>query len=389
MHAASLNSYPVSKRGVHVLLYYLIFSIGLLPACIFALKRPYYNWDMLPYMAIALRIDNPQIHTVHNMTYKSAKENIPAREYGFLISSDYRKRMAESPASFHRQLPFYIVKPLYIGLVYLFYKSGISLPVSTVLPSVVAYFLIGLLLLHWLAKYLKPFFAIAGGLLIMYSTYMMSAARISSPDCLSAFFLLAAIYFIIQTPSLKFMFLFFILAILTRIDNIVTAFTIISFLAFGRTWEKEILIKHYFLMISVMIACYFGITFLATPFNWNVFYYPTFATSLDLSKKIHSTFPLREYFSLMYSKAITAVVFSHITTFIFIVLLIFVPWRGHVRKFTFDQLFALLLVSTIIVRFILFPDLSDRFYTAFYLTILMLLVRKISQNEYTLNKPHA
>jgi len=370
----------VSNNTINICLIYIVYFFCLLPVGILAFRKPYYNWDMLPYMAIIIKMDHSDINLIHKITYKSAKENIPSKEYGFLIASsnEYRRKMAESPTDFYQQLPFYIVKPLYTGLIYLFYKAGFSLPKSTVLPSIMAYLMIGLLLFYWLTKYLKLLFAFAGGLLLMFSIYMVSIARESTPDCLSALLMFSAVYFIIEKPSVKLMFLFFLLSIFTRIDNIITCFIILSFLAFSDKWEKHIPIKQYFLMLFIMTACYFSITFATTTFGWNIFYYPTFVTSFDLAYKFHTTFPFREYLALMYSKAITAMVLSHLTTFLFLVLLILIPWPGQFRKFGFDQLFSLLLVLIILVRFILFPDLSDRFYIAFYLIIFIFLVRKIS-----------
>jgi hypothetical protein len=373
-----LNS--ASDKKIILPLVYIIYFFCLLPTCIFAFKKPYYNWDMLPYMAIVIKMEHSDINLIHKITYSSAKEGIPSKEYGFLVSdlSQYRKKMASSPVDFYQQLPFYVIKPLYTGLIYLFYKANFSLPASTVLPSIMAYLLIGLLLFYWLSKYFKLLFAFSGGLLLMFSIFMVSIARESTPDCLSAFLMFTAMYFIIEKPSVKLMFLFFLLAIFTRIDNIITCFFILSFLAFSDRWEKRISFKQYFLMLIIMTAIYFSIASIATGYGWNIFYYPTFASSFDLSYKFHTTFLLKEYFALMYSKAITAIVFSHLSTFLFVVLLILMPWPDRFRKFGFDQLFSLLLVLIISVRFILFPDLSDRFYISFYLVIIIILVRRIS-----------
>jgi len=112
-----------SHKRIIMPLIYLIYFFCLLPVGIFAFKKPHYNWDMLPYMAIVIKMEHSDINVIHKITYNSAKENIPSQEYGLLIpdSSQYKTKMAESPADFYQQLPFYVVKPLY-HLVSFFFK---------------------------------------------------------------------------------------------------------------------------------------------------------------------------------------------------------------------------------------------------------------------------
>ncbi len=359
-----------------LLLFVYAFFIFLI--CLFAFRKPVYNWDMLAYMAIVIKIDqHKDINQIHKITYDIARKDIPSTEYGYLITSAYREKMAASPADFYAQLPFYAVKPLYIGMIYLFYKAGFPLPVSTVFPSVLAYFLIGLLLFYWLKKYTKPFFAFIAGLLIMYSPFMVNIARISTPDSLSAFLLFTAFYFIIEKPSIKRMFLFFILAIFTRLDNIITCFFILSFLLFSNKWQKRIRGYQYVLMLFLCVVCYFGITLITVhPFGWNILYYPTFVRYYNLPHQLDAVSPLKAYFALLYSQALTAIVFHDFTLFTLLVLLIVSPFSELFHSLKFDQLFSLLLISIILVRFILYPDLADRFYISFYLCILVLLTKK-------------
>jgi len=181
-----------SPAQLNVLVFILYF-ICLIPACLFAFKKPQYNWDMLPYMASVIKIDHSNIDSIHTLTYQSAKENIPSDKYESLINTNaYSKKMAKSAIEFNDQLPFYIIKPLYIGCIYLFYKAGFSLPKSTVLPSILFYLLSCLLLFLWVSKYLKLSITFFVSLLTSYSFFMIYIAMISSPDFLSAFLLFAS-----------------------------------------------------------------------------------------------------------------------------------------------------------------------------------------------------
>jgi len=366
---------PVFTKGILLLLS----ALCLLPACIFAFRRPAYNWDMLAYMAIVLKTDHPDwdLNHIHEHTYQIARQKIPATEYGYLIQSTYREKMVKDPSAFYEQLPFYAIKPLYLGMIYLLYKAGITLPVATLLPSILAYFCIGLLLFHWLGRYMNPLLALISSLLIMYATFMVFVARISTPDAVSSLWLLAAFYFILEKPSIAFMFLFFLLSVFTRLDNVVTCLIILSFLFFTRKWQKELVLWQYALMVITLVVCYFVITSITVaPLGWNLLYYPAFVHYLDLSHRHLALFSFSEYAALLYSQAITAVVYHHFTLFVFLTLLVVTPLFLKNQGQRFDQWFSVLLIFIILTRFVLYPDLADRFYISFYLCILILFAKK-------------
>jgi len=371
-NASNLNEFSILKVLLH-----FSYAIFLFFICLFAYRKPVYNWDMLAYMAIVIKMDHHDINQIHKITYSTAKINIPSVEYGYLITSPYREKMADSPSDFYAQLPFYAVKPLYIGMVYLFYKAGCPLTISTVLPSIFGYFLVGLLLFHWLKKYCKLFFAFIYGVLIMYSPFIVNIARISTPDGLSTFLLFTAFYFIVEKPSIIWMSLFFILAVFVRLDNIITCFFILSFLLYSDKWQKSVSVYQYILILLLLIISYFSITLITIrPFGWNILYYPTFVQYYNLSHQFHVASPLKAYLALLYSQAITAVVFHNFTLFTLLVLVIVSPFSVTFHNLKFDQLFSLLLISIIVGRFILYPDLADRFYISFYLCILVSLIKK-------------
>jgi hypothetical protein len=374
------NTQAFLNKKIFSILLYFLFLACLLPIAIFSFKNPANNWDMLGYMAIIIRMDGTKdIKEVHRIVYKNASDNIPQRDFQKLVdTSGPRARFAADPHYFEKVLPIYIVKPLYTWLVYLSYKAGLNLPAATVFPSLIAYFLIGLLLFHWLNKYLKPVIAFLTALLIMTSVFMVASANLSSPDLLSAFFLFSAAYFILEKPDIRLAFLFLLLSILTRADNAITSFFIISLLSFSNKWARKITKVQYFLMVFILVGAYFVAICQVRQFGWSLFYYSQYIKHMDFNRDLDKAFTLADYFSYMYSKAITGLISSHFTFFMLLSsLIIFIPFPTRPKNLSFDQLFVLLLVLTILVRFVLLPDLSDRFYIGFYLVILVLLIRKL------------
>src|SRR6266404_3077880 len=228
------------KGKIYSFLIYLAFLVCLLPVALFTYKHPEYNWDMLGYMALVVRMDQTRnIDEMHEITYYNARQIIPADKYRRLIDTpSFRKKFASDPSEFEKLLPIYVVKPLYVWICYLFYKSGFSLPAATVMPSIISYLIIGLFLFYWLNKYFRSSIAFLGSFLIMFSIFTVAIAGLSTPDCLSALFLFIASYFILEKRNLALMFSFFLLSIFTRVDNIITCFFIISFLMFIPKWRR-------------------------------------------------------------------------------------------------------------------------------------------------------
>ncbi len=374
-----------SKGIFYLCLVYLAFLLCLLPVAIFTFKHPAHNWDMLAYMALIVRMDKTHsIDELHAITYSGAKQALTAEEYERLTTTpSVRKNFATDPSQFEGLLPMYAVKPLYIWTCWLFYKGGFSLTAATVMPSIISYLVIGLFLLYWLRKYVKGSVAFLGGLLIMLSIFTVDIAGLSTPDCLSALFLFLSAYFILEKRRPAFMFFFFLLSIYTRVDNIIACFFILSFLAFSEKW-KMISKARYFLMVAILAIAYISIILPAIQPGWNLFYYSQFARQLNLAYADQG-FSLSSYLTLVYSKLVTALVSSHFTFFLFLGLLAMYKPGISFRNLSFDQSFLLVLASVIFFRFLLLPDLSDRFYCGFYLVIIILLVRRFSTGILTVN----
>lgn len=368
-----------AKYIFFLLLTCLAFFLCLLPVAFYRYKHPAYNFDMLGYMVLVARIDGTKdIKEVHAAVYNNVKASIPAGEYEKLTTIPaFRKSFETNPSKFEKLLPIYIVKPLYVWSAWAFYKAGLPLVEATVMPSVLAYLLTGVFLFYWLKKYLKDIIAFICGLLIMFSVFTVTIAGLSTPDCLSALFLFLSSYFILQKQNTLRMFSFFLLSVFTRVDNILPCFFILSFLTFSTKW-KRISKTQYLLMLGILAAAYVIITRPVREFGWDISFYSQYVKQIDFSRDFNEPIGFSTYMSLVYSKLITALVSTHFTFFIFLALLIIGNLFVSLKKFNFDQSFVMLLLLVIFIRFLLLPDLSDRFYFGFYLIFIILLVRKLS-----------
>lgn len=371
------------KKPVIALKYSILFvyCLSILCAAVWSLKKPAYNWDMLPYMGIILSYDQSDVKIIHRETYAIARDQIPTVYYKRLIDSSnaYRNTMAKNPAFFYSQFPFYIVKPLYTRAAYLFFRTGISLPMSTILPSVIAYFFTGLLLFSWIKKYWNDLYACIASLLIMLSPPLLTVAGLSTPDALSGLLLFTAAYFLTEKRSVVVTFIFLLLAIFSRLDNIIPAVFFMSVIFFTNKWSYKISGGKIILLFSILFLAYFAVSGNTHSFGWSIFYYPAFIKQLNTSYTINNSFDIKGYMELAKSQLITGLYFSFVSLFFFLVMLLL--WNGtgfDPRKLTIEQMLAITFVVIMTGRFILQPLIADRVYIPYYLSVLAFLVKKSS-----------
>jgi hypothetical protein len=368
-------------KTVVCIFYFLSISL----AAIYTYKKPEYNWDMLPYMALVLNMDYKDEAFIHQAVYNNAKQNIPPKDYAKLVdsSNSYRKRMHETSSVFFTQLPFYIVKPLYLSLVYLFYKAGIALPHATMLPSITAYLLMSILLWRWLQKYLPFYTATAVSLCILLSAPLLGVAAMSGPDGLSAILLFGSLYFILEKPRVFPLFILLIAAIFTRVDNFIAGAGILSLLAFRKDTgsgapgdTKPISTLLYSSLLLAMAGCYFLITLPVRHYGWSLFYYPAFASHYN--------------FSVLWSNFLNGLYHSHFSLFVLLLLWILLDGPALPGQITIDRQLALTILLIMLARFILYPELSDRFNIPYYLAAIILFARKRGPFAKTTHStPHA
>lgn len=336
---------------------------------------------MLPYMAVVLQYDgNNNIEKIHSEVYNIAKQSASGNDFDKLIDSNsaFRKSVFSAPAEFSQQLPFYVVKPLYTGFCYLFYSCGVPLPKATVLPSVISFFLISLLLFSWIRKYYSGVVTCIFSMLLMLSPFMMQAAKLATPDLLSALLLLSGMYSFLEKKHFNLTAAFFLLSIFARLDNVIPVTTISLAIIYIENSRGNIPARKYLLFtVSILASCLL-VSWQAHKFGWSIFYYPDFATHLNPFYDIHKPFSFSGYYDLIKSQLMTGLYYSSLMIFVFLGYLVSCLHKENDDKyFSVESLFALAFLVSIIIRFFMQPVVADRFYVAFYLAISVFVLIKI------------
>lgn len=368
---------PRIARWAAVIIYFL--AIGFVSY--HSYKKPEYNWDMLPYMGLVLQKDFKNINIIHEQTYEQAQLHIPDPAYKQLTdtSNPYRKKMYQQAEEFYAQLPYYTIKPIYVEVVRFFYLRGMPLPLATVFPSVISYFLMGAILLLWVSSFLRLPYAVMGCLLFMFSPPMFTAAGLSSPDALSSLFLLVAFYFMLQRPRIFPSFLFILLAVWTRLDNIIAAFLLILLWNYGKKPDKSRILASASMLV-VLTASYFIINSFSRELGGKVVLYARFYRFPNMVADYDAAFSLKTYVQVLYSRGISGIYNSNIIVcFLFVFLGMIGVSNLKFHEWGTEQLFLLVFLITFAIRYLLYPEISDRFYLAFYIAIYILFLKRYAQ----------
>lgn len=373
MKAFSSN---VLLRSITPTLFYLCLLLGV---SILSLKKPSYNWDMLAYTAVILQYD-AQTKDVHQLVYQLASRQLPADTYDLLAgtSNPERKNWKDNTAAFQQKLPVYVIKPLYTVMAYGFYKLGVPIFKATMVPSVIAYIITGILLLIWLNKYLKPVPSTITCSIIMLLPPVLEAAKLSTPDFLAGMLLFYGIYFLVEKASATGFFIFGILAVLSRIDFILPLLILLLALTF---LAKELSVRKLITFMGIAVVIYLLIANNASGYGWNILYFPSFFGTLNPKHEVRSTFVMHDYWELLKAQVMTALYHSHFVWLLLIAMLTLLQCRLYELKNNIAILIIISLLFAIVARFLLQPVVADRFYIGYYLLFVTLFVVQLAKRS--------
>lgn len=177
----------------------LVVSAILLAFTFFLGRRPYYNWDMFPYMAVIMERPGVPFDSVHQEVYKAAADYLPSQD--FQAISARQPELARDPQAFQAILKYFTIKPGYTTLAELLYRTGVHPVLATCLPSLLSYLALGLVLFFWSQAVGNPASGLLITLLVAVSPPMTDLARYSSPDMMCAAISVGAIALILSSKA--------------------------------------------------------------------------------------------------------------------------------------------------------------------------------------------
>ncbi|WP_026135877.1 hypothetical protein [Nafulsella turpanensis] len=347
--------------------------------------EPFYNMDMLAYMAIVQKMDGKSdVGQIHENTYQLAEESLSPDQFTELSTGTaYRKHLWQNPESFNEQLAFYVIKPLYLLSVFSFYKSGFNLLFATVLPSLVSYFLIALLVLYWLNRLIRsPWLCTWLSIFIMVSVPLVELGKSSAPDAISTLFLLLGCYLFVERTSLWSSSLFFILAIATRPDSIILIL-LLFLLPFMGKWSKKVSPLALLLCMGIFFLAYLIPQLFLEDVSWTTLFHHAFIDRVLYPLSDPPTLSASAYLEVISENLVPQGYFTRMTLMVIVLFAGMVGWRRvktrdyNFFNWSFNELFMLIIILTIIIRFFLFPAFLGRFMAPFLLLAGILFVKEV------------
>jgi hypothetical protein len=364
------------------LLSLLLFIFIAIYSILVSLYRPFYNWDMVMYIAAAKSFEDSNIQSLHYFTYDQLQKSVPSETYLFFIQgSDYSKTVFEDSTAFKEQLPFYQIHPLYTLLIYIFYKFGMDIGFATyfisgivVVIAIALLYVMSLLFVDSLSIYVIPLLALIFGI--------PDLARYSTPDGLAFLALVISIFLYLKQ---RFLILLILLPffLLIRTDFILL-FIPLSLIIFA--FNKE-LRPFTFLSILLTILTFAAIHGVFHSPGWATLFYHAFIQKLSHPISIPPILTAQNYLSVQINglkEVLLSKNFMLNALFSIYYLLLLIKHikskKDKTNNFFYPTSLFLVFLCYLFIHILAFPVAPDRYFAGIYLMITFLLMGKISED---------
>lgn len=343
-----------------------IFLIYLGLVAAFAFLRPYYNYDLLAYVALAIDIEEADDRVIQYQAYDEIRSAAPEKIYAEFVNPLHpaRAERFRNVDSFSQWIDLYRVRPAYIFTIYGISKLGVPVVTSSILVSVLSSIAFCLILFSWLRKYLNEWRSAIATAILCTSAGLPDVARLSTPDSFSSAILVAAFYLLFERKDLLWGCMFLCLSILARTDNLLVVMATLSYLRFFLDEKTRITGRAYFILSTLSIGM---VLFLHI---W------------------HQNYVEMDYFSLLaqgVKQLLINDLFSPTPYFLGLGLATAALASRNMRKGDMVSHLNLIMVISMILRFLLFPQTNGRFFVVQNALIgVSFLVAMFARNE----KPH-
>lgn len=369
---------------------YLVFIIYLFILSAFTgvlSQKSEYNWDFIPYVALELKLDGQNETNQHKLAYQELKTHMPEKIKTHINPNTdqkkFRNHMYTNPKAFQELLSLYDIKPFYVLTCYAFYKLGSPLIESTVFPSLLGYFGLGLLFFFWISRYTPWWLALVLCTFLLGTDSLVDGARYSNPDCYGAFLTILGFYLLIERKKWWLALFFLGLAILTRPDAII----LVGFVFMG----IALFIKHRFQVnyISIVLSFVFIVGCYLLPKLWTlnpgyrVLFVHTFYEYFLFPVSQNRSVTLGEYFFILKSHAFHLFKEPLIIYVFFALACVVLARRNEFSLFSLklEDVLIFSILAAFLFRFIIYPFMWPGYWLAYYYLLAILSIKILSKNN--------
>lgn len=348
-----------------------------------------WNWDGLAYMACAVSWSEPDPVKLHAMVYREARAQMPAPAYQALAAGNpYRSDLAGNPFHFAEQLPFYDSRTLYIGLIVLLRRLGMSYISAMKLLSAAGFAALGLIFFRWVRKYFRALPAAILSAAIMLSTPVWGLARIFSPDALAAAMILGALYALFvaaparplnqRSPAACLGLALLGTSEFLRRETPLLAVLVIAYLTMASRSPVKLKRLHGVLLIAALIVTMLALGYFGGGYGWRMTLYHGLVQRVPAPADAPApAITVKDYLHATLRSAREAVTWSSLPLFVFLTAsCLLVLKRGTLMR---DLL--ILSLSSAAILFLVYPSFEERYYVSAYLVVALCLISALAERR--------
>jgi hypothetical protein len=331
-------------------------------------KNPIYSMDSIQYMGNALLMEETDPVIIHQKVYSEIKLRVPGVPQEQLLGyepgapqsqNDSRRERAMNPYRFAEFLPLFAIRPLYNQALWLISKTGLGLLRASIFLSVVPYFLLGILLILWLLRYVDMPLAFLMAFLLMISPPLTELGRDLGSDALATLLAFLSLYLIFEKELLTAGLAVLLASIFVRTDNVVLAGPVIL-----ACWlEQRIDFVKASALAVLALASALSINHFAGDYGIKMLYYRNFIGTPLAPAEMTVQFSFHDYLSAFRS-GITLGTNSFFIPF----LLVGIGGFFVAKKM---RSVAAVALAFLLLHFIVLPNWQERWFGVFYLAMVV------------------
>jgi hypothetical protein len=370
------QSYRFLNKVVVVTYFLLILCIAL-----YNYIKPYYSYDLIPYTAATISLEQSDPVKVHELTYKSIKDSIPNQIFNSFTTGTFGETMVTNSVSFNQQLNYYNIKPLYIYLIFILHQLGLGIVNAIHLISVLSY--IGIcILLYLFIKELRSGSGLIGitilSILLVCQPLILIAGR-NTPDTFSAFVITLSLYLLLRSRLKLLSGVLLVLSITIRPDNLIISSLLLLYFGLFSPKQYRLKLVHTIYLLLASAIGYFAINHFEHAYSWKTLFTSAFLHFIELPAEVTVHLSLKDYFKVLLTNGIK-VLNTHMFQFIVIGLIGLIT-SASLRDSVYNHLVKITL-GVMVIYFLLFPSTEvDRYFITEYLIILIATLNNVCSKD--------
>lgn len=352
------------------ILKYLLICV-LLSFCYFQIakegRKVIYNFDRFFYLGMLYQEKGVSEPEIHNKTISYLRNKIDHKIFTELENStEYNKKIISDSKAYIQQFPFYTTKPLYSLFYSLFYKIKKDEIKASVYLNTLFYFLTFLLFWKMLSSGLDSLLSLLISAIVFCNNIGYGILQLGTPDVFSTFWSLLFIYVLFFSKHFLTLIISIVLAVLARSDNFIL---VSAFLGFYLLLYRQ---RKYLLGICIAGISYFLLSEFGDYYGWKFTFYHTFIQFIEFPKSENIYIRIQDYINVIFGNKQTT---DDSESFLFLILgLIYVGY--YFIQFKRFNLFHVLPLVVIGIKWLLFPALWNRFTMVFVLIFIFGMIVK-------------